>query len=96
MGDPRAGLRVGQKVDRSEGLRVGPTVDLKGDLRVDQMVVRWVGRMAGLRVDPEEGHSVAMKGEAKADWLPSQQEEKGARPVLLPRAVQQGLVRLVG
>ena len=85
-----------------EGLRGDPTVVLKGGLREDQsegqMVVRWVEQMAGLREDQSvvmKGALVVPKVEAEAGWLPSQQEERGVRSVLLPRAVQQGLVRLV-
>ena len=100
--DPRVDRTVGWMEDRLEGLRGDPTVVLKGGLREDQsegqMVVRWVEQMAGLRED----QSVVMKGalvvpmvEAEAEWLPSQQEVRVAKAVLLPRAVQQGLVRLV-
>lgn len=108
--DPRVGRLEGLRVDRTvgrmedrlEGLRGDPTVVLKGGLREDQpegqMVVRWVEQMAGLREDQSvvmKGALVVPKVEAEAGWLPSQQEERGVRSVLLPRAVQQGLVRLV-
>ena len=104
--DQKEGLRVG----RLEGLRADRMVGLKGDrmegLRVDPTVDRWVdqteGQMVGLRADPLVDHLVVLKGalvvlkvEAGAEWLPSRQEVRGAKAVLLPRAVQQGLVQPV-
>lgn len=88
--DPRVDRTVGRMEDRLEGLRE--------DQSEGQMVVRWVEQMAGLREDQSvvmKGALVVPKVEAEAGWLPSQQEERGVRSVLLPRAVQQGLVRLV-
>ena len=106
----RADRMVGLKGDRMEDLRVDPTVGLKGGrmegLRADRMagptVGRWVDQTEGQRVDPLVDHLGVMKGalvvpmvEAEAEWLPSRQEVRVAKAVLLPRAVQQGLVQPV-
>ena len=96
------GRLEGQRADRMVGLRVDPTVDLKGDRMADRWVDQTEDQMVGLRADPLVDHSVVMKGalvvlkvEAGAEWLPSRQEVRGAKAVLLPRAVQQGLVQSV-
>ena len=98
----RVDRMVGLRVDRMVGLRVDRTVGLKGGRMADRWVDQTEDQMVGLRADPLVDHSVVMKGalvvlkvEAGAEWLPSRQEVRGAKAVLLPRAVQQGLVQSV-
>ena len=104
--DPTVVLKGGLREDQSEGQMVVRWVEqmagLRGGRSEGQMVGRWVDQTEGQRVGPLVDHSVVMKGalvvpkvEVEAGWLPSQQEEREVRSVLLPRAVQQGLVRLV-
>ena len=99
-------LRGDRTVDRLEDLREDPTegrsVDRLEGRSVDRLEGRSVDRTEGRSVDRTEDRSedcsVALwEGlavptvEAKEGLLPSQHQEREAKPVLLPRAVQQGV-----